>query len=190
MRPVLFIVVFFFGGMVYSQNLKQGAHFLKLAYLGEKITHPGLQLGYNYRISVSQNQKQAMDFGAIAGAYTHPKNHAALRIAPTIGYRYYLKNGWQLALTAECGYFQRIYNGTVYSVDGNGTVTEVSRVAKATWQLGSFVNIAKDFGKNETATWGMFCEIGMFREINNAVNPSISHPALLFGVSRRLNYAH
>ncbi len=108
LRLVLFVVVFFLSGMASAQNTKHDAHFLKLAYLGEKITHPGLQLGYNYRISVSQNQKQAIDFGAIAGAYTHPKNHAALRIAPTIGYRYYLKNGWQLALSAECGYFQRI----------------------------------------------------------------------------------
>ncbi len=78
----------------------------------------------------------------------------------------------------------------MYSVDGNGIVTEASRVAKATWQLGSFVNIAKDFGKNEQKIWGVYCELGLFREMNNAVNPSISHPALLFGVSRRLNSAH
>ena len=189
LRSALFVVVLFFWGMAIAQNNKPSTHIIRLSYLGENITHPGAQLGYVYNVSLNKSANQILELGSVLGGYSHPHNHRAIRLAPTIGYRFYTTGAWSFAFKVESGLFQRYYNGTVYEIDDNGEVSEISTAAKTAFHIGSFLSASKQLSVSEKSSWGCFLDLGLIDEIKTAENPTILHPVLLFGLSYSIKNA-
>jgi hypothetical protein len=189
LKWVLCLVFFVFWGMAIAQNNKASTHIIKLSYLGENITHPGAQLGYVYNVSLNKSASQILELGAVLGGYSHPYNHRAFRLAPTIGYRFYTTGAWSFTLNIESGVFRRYYNGTVYEINDMGEVSEVSTAAKTAFHIGSFLSVSKQLSVSEKSSWGCFLDLGIINEIKTAENPTILHPLLLFGLSYSIKNA-
>jgi hypothetical protein len=189
LRSGLLVVVLFFWGMAIAQNNKTSTHVIKLCYLGENITHPGAQLGYVYNVSLNKSANQILELGGVLGGYSHPYNHRAIRLAPTIGYRFYTSGAWSFAFNVESGVFKRYYNGTVYEINDMGEVSEVSSAAKTAFHIGSFLSVSKQLSVSENSSWGCFLDVGIINEIKTAENPTILHPVLLFGLSYSIKNA-
>jgi hypothetical protein len=173
-----------FWGTAIAQNNKASTHVIKLCYLGENITHPGAQLGYVYNVSLNKSANHILELGGVLGGYSHPHNHRAIRLAPTIGYRYYKTGAWSFAFNVESGVFNRYYNGTVYEINDMGEVSEVSSAAKTAFHIGTFLSVSKQLNVSEKSSWGCFLDLGLINEIKTAENPTILHPLLLFGFGK------
>ncbi len=113
--------------MLQAQEANKG-FYLKIAYAGGMITHPGFSVGAGYQLSQWTNTKrngnivtQDIRLGINLGTYFHKRMHTGIFITPNIEWIRTSPKGFQFGLNLSGGYLKTFVPNT-FKVDGEGLV--------------------------------------------------------------------
>lgn len=126
-----------------SRLPKYPTHGLSFSYYGNLFARGGARIGYEFPVWEDINRKKTgktVNKGIISktsiGFFVHKRNHTALFLNQTIGYRFASNGGFMIEpLHIGTGYAFNFLGGTTYKVDDNGNVKEQKTAGYSTFML-------------------------------------------------------
>lgn len=104
--------------------------YLKIAYAGGMITHPGVSIGAGYSLSQWSKAKsnglyvdQEIRLGLKLGTYFHKRMHTGVYLTPDVEWIRTGAKGFQFGLNFSAGYLKTFIPST-YSVNNEGIVQQ------------------------------------------------------------------
>ena len=117
MKKIIILWLLFIGNFIYAQEDNRIIP-INVSYFGETITHPGIEVGYEY------NFFKGFNVTAAIGTYVHQRNHAALFLSGDLNWRYTFSFGYSPEIGIGLGYLHTWeHGGPVYIVDDNNNAS-------------------------------------------------------------------
>jgi hypothetical protein len=142
-KTLLSLVMIISFGNIYSQSrLNIGG-----GYFGHTITHPGMLLEMEYETNISPTL--SLPLRVDVGYYSHPRNRNGLFIDAHYGFRRYFKSGLFLEESIGIGVLGSALNEDVFTVDGNGVVSETTKLNPLQFTPSLTLGIGYNLTRNE-----------------------------------------
>ena len=162
--------------------------YAELAYVGERIFHPGLHVGLHRSTRLGKDStsvKHRLDHGMVLAGYLHPRNHVGFHLKPRIAYYRTSRKGFEAGVLAEAGYMARFYHGQVFEVDDQGGVEQRQLAGQHALMFGSHLSLGRNLHLSKGKPWRWFAQIGAFWEVPYN-GYALIHPSLVLGISKYL----
>jgi hypothetical protein len=166
-KPIL-VFILMLSNMAYAQDSTNtivdslnennyGKYAITVAYYGETVTHPGLNLGVEY--SLWAKKKIRLISSANIGWYTHPRHHRAAFFNVETGIRSTTSFGLYSDFFFGVGYNHSWVNGDVYVSDGEDDVKIIKDKGHARLMLNGSLGLGWNFLKNNRQPLNVFVRV-------------------------------
>ncbi|NJN25317.1 MAG: hypothetical protein HC819_04735 [Cyclobacteriaceae bacterium] len=164
---VFSIFIFQAFGQKTTQKISFGESFdLKIGYLGEFITHPGLNTEimapYKLQIKTKNDRQKWKYLSAGFGIYNHQQNHVGTFLLVSHGSKRIYKNGFMLGSSLGVGYFRYFYNSATFEVGDNGEISRVRLAGKGQIMFDMSLEVGQDFFRKSNVPLGWYIRPRLF----------------------------
>ena len=173
--------------ILHGQEQPVKTDYISIAYFGEKVFHPGIQVSVYKYIQLSHLEKKTihnLQYGIATAGYIHDRNHLGFHLKPQIGYHLTFYKGFEIGFLAETGYMRRFYHGEVFEVK-NRTVRKKRLAGQNAFLFGGYLHFAYNPGLRKKKRMKWFLQIGAFWEtpFNEGL---LIHPTVCIGISKKI----
>jgi hypothetical protein len=170
----------------FSNVISPPERLLTIGYFGEKVAHPGVNLGYISTVNWdTTNARWQSYWGVGVQLYWHPQNHIGLRIVPQFDLKYSIAPSWNVGLNLDAGFLHKFFSGEVYSVNSQGGISQKSFVGYSRFTYSGNLTFQKTFKPcDNSISIGM--NVGGFVVVNELDKKDQFQPVISFYLSKRI----